>query len=238
MPHKAHTEIAGEGRVGLSESEAVPGVELGTVDSPYGPVASAPPAWPIVRWVQPSLGNWADARAFAPERRLATQLALPFAGACVLGGFVSGFFGWPTGLLHLLGLYHVVERLLPWLSLRQQPGQLDGPSGLVRVTLTPEALVIDRGFDGAEPVPTTMQLRWEELLGYYRSPHALVVLISAAERLPLPRVAFSELEWGLVLDALEHKLGAPRPARLRGAVRPLAVSGVVLVLWALLQAQF
>lgn len=213
-------------------------MQLGTVDSPYAPLASAAPAWPIVRWVHPSLRDWADVRSFAPERRLATRLALPFAGACVLGGFVSGFFGWPTGLLHLLGLYHVVERLLPWLSLRQEPGQLEGPSGLVRVTLTPEAIVIDRGFDGAEPAPTTTQFRWEELTGYYPSPHTLVVLIGASERLPLPRVAFSDLEWGLMLAVLEHKLGAPRPARLRGAVRPLAVSGVVLVLWALLQAQF
>jgi len=204
----------------------------------YAPLASAPPAWPIVRWVHPSLADWADARSFAPERRLGTRLALPFAGACVVGGFVSGFFGWPTGLLHLLGLYHVVERLLPWLSLRQRPFELEGPSGLVRVTLTPEVLVIDRGFDGAELVPTTTQLRWEELRGYYPSPRTLVLLIGEAERLLLPRVALSEFEWGLVLAELEHKLGAPRPARLRGAVRPLAVSGVVLVLWALLQAQF
>lgn len=221
----------------MSESEAASSVGLDAFEQQLPPLASITP-WPIVRWVHPSLRDWADARSFAPERRLGTRLALPFAGACVLGGFVSGFYGWPAGLLHLLGLYHVVERLFPWLSLREQRRDLEGPAGLLRVTLTPEELLVDRGFGGGVREPTTSRHRWEELTGYYASPRALCVVFGEAEVLLLPRAAFSELEFGLVVAVLGQRLGPARSARLRGVVRPLAVSTLVLVLWAFTQAQF
>ncbi len=219
-----------------SNADAVSSV----VDAP-GPGLSLPlslPAWPVVRWVHPSLRDWADARSFAPERRLGTRLAVPCAAACVLGGFVSGFFGWPTGLLHLLGLYHVVERLLPWLSLREQRADLEGPGGLVRVSVSPEELVVDRGFCGGYREPSTSRHRWQELRAYYPTPEALVVIVTESELLILPRVAFTEHEFGLVTALLGHELGPVRPARWGGALRPIAVSAVVLVLWALWQAQF
>lgn len=221
--------------LGLRESEASAGVGLDALGPPLAPTSLD---WPIVRWVHPSLRDWADARSFAPERRLATRLALPFAGACVLGGFVSGFFGWPTGLLHLLALYHVVVRLLPWLALRERRVDLEGPGGLVRVTISPEELVVDRGFSGGLPEPITSRYRWEELLGYYPSPHAFVVLVRGADPLLLPRAAFSEFELGLLTALLGHKLGPARPAQWRGVVQPLVVSALVLVLWAFWQAQF
>lgn len=221
--------------LGLSETDASAGAELNELAPPRAPLT---PAWPVVRWVHPSLRDWADARSFAPERRLATRLALPFAGACVLGGFVSGFFGWPTGLLHLLGLYHVVVRLLPWLVLREQRVDLEGPRGLVRITVSPEEVVVDRGFGGGLREPSTSRYRWEELAGHYPSPRAWVVLVRDAEPLLLPRAAFTEHEFGLLAALIRHKLGSARPAQLRGAVQPLVVSALVLLLWALWQAQF
>jgi len=237
VPHKPESgPQSGTGvALGPSDADAVPVVDaLG----PLPPLAPALPAWPVIRWVHPSLRDWADAQSFAPERRLATQLAIPCAAACVLGGFVSGFFGWPTGLLHLLGLYHVVERLLPWLSLRERRADLEGPGELVRVTLSPEELVIDRGFGGGYREPSTSRHGWHELAGYYKSPHALVVIVAESELLLLPRVAFSEHEFGLVAALLGHKLGPIRPAHWRGVLRPLGVSAVVLALWALWHAQF
>ena len=224
--------------LGLSETDAVSSVELPAPERPLPPLAPTSPAWPIVRWIHPTLRDWADARAFAPERKLATQLALPLAGACVLGGFVSGFFGWPTGLLHLLGLYHLVERLFPWLSLREQRAKLEGPDGLVRVTVSPEELIVDRGFGGGQLEPSTSRYRWQDLAGFYPSPHALVLVISRSELLLLPRAAFSHPEIEILAAMLRGQLGAPRPARLRGLVRPLIVTTLVLALWALTQAQF
>lgn len=223
--------------LGLSEAEAASGVALEAPEPPPLPLAPPTPAWPIVRWVHPSLSDWADAESFAPERRLATRLALPLAGACALGGFVTGFFGWPTGLLHLLALYHVVERVFPRLSLHERRVELEGPRQLVRVSVTPEAIVIDRGFHGGAPEPTTSIHRWEELSGYYPSPRALVVLLGASDPLLLPRAAFSEVEFGLLTALFQHKLGPARPARVRGLFRPLVVSVVLLVAWALWQAQ-
>ena len=192
----------------------------------------------MVRWVHPSVADWADADGYAPEQRLRTQAAVPLAGAAALGGFVSGFFGWPTGLLHLLALYHLVERVFPWLSLRAERARLEGPNGLLRITLTPELVVIERRFDEAAPEPTASSYRWEELLGYYPSPHALVLCVADSGRLLLPRAQFSDVEWGLLEDLLRHRLGLPRPASSRALLRPLGVSLVVLVLWAFWQAQF
>lgn len=221
--------------LGLSETDASAGAELNALAPPLAPLT---PVWPIVRWVHPLLCDWADARSFAPERRFATRLALPFAGACVLGGFVSGFFGWPTGLLHLLGLYHLVVRLLPWLVLRDQRADLEGPRGLVRITVSPEELVVDRGFGGGLPEPSTSRYRWDQLSGHYPTPNAWVVLVRDSELLLLPRAAFTQHEFGLLAELLRNKLGPPRPAELRGAVQPLVVSAAVLVLWLLWQAQF
>lgn len=238
MPHKpeAGPQSGGGAALGSSDTEAASSVV--DAPAPLPPLTPTLPAWPVVRWVHPSLRDWADAHSFAPERRLGTRLALPLAAACVLGGFVSGFFGWPTGLLHLLALYHVVERLLPWLSLREQRADLEGPGGLLRVTVSPEELVIDKGFGGGKHEPSTSWYRWQELTGYYPTPHALVVIVGGSELLLLPRVAFSEHEFALLAALLGHRLGPVRPARWRGVFRPLAVSAVVLVLWALWQAQF
>jgi hypothetical protein len=194
--------------------------------------------WPIVRWIHPTLGDWAEAHSFAPEHRLGTRLALPLAGACMLGGFVSGYFGWSTAFLHLLGLYLVVERVFPWLRLRGQSAELEGSAALRRVTLTPEGVVIDRGFDGAQPLPTTSSHRWDELAGYTPCPHALVLLVRDHGPLVLPQQAFSELEFGALAALVRSKLGPPRAAHFRGALRPLLVSCAVLVPWALWQAQF
>lgn len=224
--------------LGLSEHEAVSTVGVDARETAPALLASLEPVWPIVRWIQPTLRDWAEAHNFAPEHRLGTHLALPLAGACMLGGFVSGYFGWSTGLLHLLCLYLVVERVFPWLRLRTRSAELEGPAAVKRVTLTPEGIVIDHGFDGAVPLPTTSSYRWDELAGYTPCPQALVLLVREHEPLILPRTAFSQLEFGVLGVIVRSKLGPPRPARLRGALRPLLVSGAVLVLWALWQAQF
>lgn len=238
LPHKADSSPeSGRGvALGRTNVEAMASV----VDAPGSPppVAHTLHEWPVVRWVHPSLGDWAEARSFAPERRLGTRLAVPVASACVLGGFVSGFFGWPTGLLHLLALYHLVERLLPWLLLREQRAELEGPAGLVRVTISPEELVVDRGFGGGYREPSTSRHRWRELAGYYTCPRALVLMVTSADTLLLPRVAFSEQELGLTTTVLRQELGPGRPARWRGALRPLVVSSLMLAAWALWQAQF
>lgn len=224
--------------LGLSEHEAVSGVGVDAPETARALLASLEPVWPIVRWIHPTLRDWAEAHSFAPEHRLGTRLVLPLAGACMLGGFVSGYFGWSTGLLHLLCLYLVVERLFPWLRLRRQSAELEGSAAVRRVTLTPEGVLIDRWFDGAEPMPTTSSHRWDELAGYTPCPQALVLLMRERDPLILPRTAFSELEFGVLAALVRSKLGPPRPARLRGALRPLLVSCAVLVLWALWQAQF
>ena len=222
--------------LGLSDHEAV--VTVDSSELAPAPFAPLEPVWPIVRWIHPTLRDWAEAHSFAPEQRLGTHLALPLAGACMLGGFVSGYFGWSTGLLHLLALYLVVERVFPWLRLRRQSAELEGSAAVRRVTLMPEGIVIVRGFDGAEPLPTTSSHRWDELAGYTPCPQALVLLLRDHDPLILPRTAFSEREFGVLAALVRSKLGPPRPARFRGALRPLLVSFAVLVPWALWQAQF
>jgi hypothetical protein len=224
--------------LGLSDHETVSAVSVDARETAPAHLVSFEPVWPIVRWIHPTLRDWAEAHSFAPEHRLGTRLVLPLAGACMFGGFVSGYFGWSTGLLHLLCLYLVIERVFPWLRLRRRSAELEGSAAVQRVTITPEGVVIDRGFDGAVPLPTTSSHRWDELAGYTPCPQALVLLLREHAPLILPRTAFSELEFGVLGVLVRGKLGPPRPARLRGALRPLLVSASVLVAWALWQAQF
>lgn len=192
--------------------------------------------WPMVRLCLPVQRDWVAAESHAPPRRWVTRLAVPVAVVLILGGFVGGFFGWSTGLLHLTALYLLVERLLPWLKALEPGGR---PAEITRrITLTPETLTLDTVFaPGIEAAVPTARFAWGELRGYYSYPLGLVLELPTGESFILSRNWFSPEEFWVIEALVRHHLHVV-PARLGGALRPLLVSSALVVLWVAVAAQF
>lgn len=201
------------------------------------PYRGAPQAlWPMVRLCHPNSSDWVAAESYAPARRWVTLFAVPVALGLILGGFVAGFFGWSTGLLHLAALYLFVERLVPWLKALEPGGR--PPETTRRITVTPETLTVETVFSAAldEADPTT-SYAWAELGGYYTYPQGLVIELPARQSLVLSRTWFSPEEFWMLESLVKHHL-SPTPPRFAGALRPLLVSVALVGLWVVVAAQF
>jgi hypothetical protein len=190
--------------------------------------------WPMVRVFQPGHLELAQARSYAPEIRLLTRCAAPTAALCVVVAFVTGYFGWSTGLLHLAALYLVAERMRPWL-LAKNESVADEADRVVRVSLDAEHVTVHQqpGSLGCESEDSG-SYRWEELRGHYECPHCLVLLLPDGRRTILPARLFLPEQ----LEALRALLVGKAPrARVRwvSALRAPVIALALIVAWLLLE---
>ena len=188
----------------------------------------------MVRVFQPGRLELAQARAFAPEMRLVARCAAPVAALCVLAALVTGYFGWPTGLLHLAALYLVAERMRPWL-LAQNEGAAGHGDRVLRVSLDAEHLVVhEQPGSLSHGSDNFGSYRWEELQGYYECPDCLVLLLPDGRRIIVPAQLFFPEQ----LQALKSVLaGKARPARVRWLclLRAPLIALALIVAWLVLE---
>lgn len=187
--------------------------------------------WPMVRLFHLSAHDVSHALSHAPEARLIALFAIPVAVISVLTGFVAGYFGWSTGLLHLLAVYLVLERLAPHVQAIGFAPSVCGPENTRRISLTPSEVTID-----AQPGTTMSQhdrthnVHWHALSGYYSCPGGLVLLMPDRHWEFLPRVWFSAYEYQCLVEVVQSQAPRYRRARLK-IFRPLLVTAVVLAVW-------
>ena len=198
----------------------------------------------MVRVIQHGQRELTQARTYAPDMRLLTRCAVPLATLCVVAAFVTGYFGWSTGLLHLAALYLVAERMRPWLvakneSAKNESAEHDSAEHeaqpVARVSLDAERVIVHQdpgrpSFDGEAVV----SYRWEELQGYYVCPQCLVLLFPDGGRTILP----AELFFPNQLQALEAVLESKaRRVRVRwlAALRAPLIALALIAAWLVLE---
>ena len=186
--------------------------------------------WPVVRLFQLTAADVVRASGYAPGALLIRRVAAPLAFACITSGFVTGYYGWSTGLLHLCALYLIAERLRLRLKAQEVAAAMGGPVNPRRVSINAEQIVLDEPTVGFPVQHRSTVRRWSEWSSYYTSPDCVVLVGPHGEPSFLPRVWFSVQEYSMLLGQLASRV--PR-ARIVwwGVLRPIVVVMVLLLSW-------
>lgn len=183
--------------------------------------------WPITGLFQLNRAELGFAVQQAPELRGMLWVAVPVAALSVMTGFVAGYFGLHTGLLHLFGLYVLCETW--WLVARLGQGVSRLQDVTQRVTLTSEQVRLELA-GGAIDAPShqTLCFRWELLAGYYRGAGCFVLFDPKRQPLVIPTILFSPEQ----IDAISERLYRSMPRGRHGSwVRIAMVAALLLGGW-------